>query len=125
MINHFVTDLDVVIDEISKKPFTKAGHYITAEKVPACTSVIIKNVPPEKCDEDTLDKKSGVDQYKSIANDTAVVDFEDEQSKHIAILICSRAQINIQLFGKYLYSGIFEYSYVHFNNYNDISVCNM
>ena len=89
-ISFFITDLDDIIDKISKKPFTKAGHYITAEKVPACTSVIIKNVPPDKCDEDTLDlyfsskKKSGVDQYKSIkilANDTAVVDFEDEQSK--------------------------------------------
>ena len=52
--------------------------------------MIIKNLPPAKCDEDTLDlyfsnkKKSGTDQYKSIkilANDTAVVDFEDEQSK--------------------------------------------
>ena len=49
--------------------------------------MIIKNLPPDKCDEDTLDlyfKKSGADQCKSIeilANDTAVVDFEDEQSK--------------------------------------------
>ena len=58
--------------------------------MPACTSVIIKNLPPDKCDEDTLGlyfsnkRKSGVDQYKSIkilANDTAVVDLEDEQSK--------------------------------------------
>ena len=90
MIYTFITDLDDVIDKISKKPFTKAGHYIKAEKVPVCTSVIIKNVRPDRCDEDTLDlyfsnvKKSGVDQYKSIeilANTTAVVDFGDEQSK--------------------------------------------
>ena len=90
MLFLFIVDLDNIIDEITKKPFTKAGHYIKAEKVPACTSVIIKNLPPDKCDEDTLDlyfsskKKSGVDQYKSIkilAKDTVVVDFEDEQSK--------------------------------------------
>ena len=87
----FIADLDDIIDEISKKPFYKAGHYIKAEKVPACTSVIIKNLAPYKCNKDLLDlyftyeKKSGADQYKSIkilANDTAVVDFEDEQSKY-------------------------------------------
>ena len=55
--------------------------------------MIIKNLPPDKCDEDTLDlyfKDSGADQYKSIeilANDTAVVDFEDEQSKYSYIAI--------------------------------------
>ena len=83
-------DLDGIIDKISQKPFTKAGHYIKAEKVPACTSVIIKNILPDKCDEERLDlyfsnvRKSGVDQYKSIeilSGNTAVVDFEDEQSK--------------------------------------------
>ena len=82
--------MDDIIDKVSRKPITKAGHYIKAEKVPACTSVIIKNIPPDKCDEETLDlyfsnvKKSGVDQYKSIeilSGNTAVVDFEDEQSK--------------------------------------------
>ena len=87
----FIADLDDIIDEISKKPFAKAGQYIKAEKVPLCTSVIIKNIAPYKCDEDTLDlyfsnkKKSGADQYKSmkiLANDTAVVDFEDELSKY-------------------------------------------
>ena len=86
--NLFIADLDDVINDISKKPFT--GHYIKAEKVPACTSVIIKHIPPEKCDKDSLDlyfsnkKKSGVDQYKTIeilANNTAVVDLGDEQSK--------------------------------------------
>lgn len=86
----FISDLDDIIDKISRKQFTKAGHYIKAEKVPACTSMIIKNVPPDKCDEETLDlyfcskKKSGVDQYKSIEiidSGTAVVDFGDEQSK--------------------------------------------
>ena len=87
-IIYFITDLDNIINAFSKKSFT--GHYIKAEKVPACTSVIIKHIPPEKCDKDSLDlyfsnkKKSGVDQYKTIeilANDVAVVDFGDEQSK--------------------------------------------
>ena len=90
IINFLFPDLDDTIDKISQKPFTKAGHYIKAEKVPACTSLIIKNIPPEKCNEDSLDlyfsnvKKSGVDQYQSIeilSEDTAVVDFGDEQSK--------------------------------------------
>ena len=53
--------------------------------------MIIKNLPPDKCDEETLDlyfsniKKSGVDQYKSIeilSDSIAVVDFGDEQSKY-------------------------------------------
>ena len=48
-------DLDDIIGKISKKPFTKAVHHIKAEKVPVCTSVIIKNLPPDKCDEETLD----------------------------------------------------------------------
>ena len=52
--------------------------------------MIIKNIPPDKCDEEVLDlyfsnsEVSGVDQYKSIeilSGNTAVVDFEDEQSK--------------------------------------------
>ena len=78
--------MDDIINEISKKPFT--GHYIKAEKVPACTSVIIKHIPPEKCDEDTLElyfsnkRKSGVNHYKTIkilTNDTAIVNFMNEQ----------------------------------------------
>ena len=83
-------DLDDIIDKVLRKPITKAGHYIKAEKVPACTSVIIKNIPPDKCDKGTLGlyfsnpRMSGVHQYKSIdilSDNTAVVDLGDEQSK--------------------------------------------
>ena len=86
------SDVDDLLKKINSTPYGK-GIYITAERVPVSTCVIVENLPPS-CTKMLLEfyfgnkKESGIDSVHSVElinNNTALIDVGTEERELIII----------------------------------------